>query len=269
MPNERPMPLTGEDRIPPHPTLGDPLDNFPSRRLVILVSAWSLLIGLSLLINLSLWNVDQQSGWIGPFIAGSMGLLAWAIGWRVLHYWNWEVILYERGFTVREGSVNVPFQYAEVKRIRLRAERISIFGGLIRYPRYHMSIHTFPGDMIRITTIYRRTQHLTDKLTQAVNDTLRPTIRQYIADGGEVAFGDDLYASRDGLRVAADALVNTTTDAILPWEAFGGYEVKNRQLFLLNESGERWYGIPLVEVDNLFLFLELLRTHQPKRMEAH
>lgn len=266
MPDDRPMPLTGEDAIPPHPQLGEAQDNFPSRRLVLLVRGWSVLIGISLLVNIGVWNVEAV--WLAPLLIGIFGTLATVLGWWVLGHWNKEVILYEHGFTYREGSKNIPFRYAEIAAIRIRAEQQSIFGGMVKRIVYDITMRSHAGDHIKMDNVYRRVATLGDKLMTAVYAQLRPSIATAIANGLAVSFGGGLQVDANGLIVSADVLENATDDAQLLWQNFGGYRVQNRQLQLQTKTDQTWFALPLIEVENLVLLLEILREHRPQETQA-
>lgn len=261
MPDDRPLPLTGEVRIAPHPTLGEPVDNFPSRRLPPLLSAGLALVGASLLFNIATYTVDTRA--YAPAIVAVYALLTLVAGWWVLGHWNREVILYERGLTYREGSKDIPFRYEEFSAVRLRAEQLAYFGGFYRRTRYRITLTTFAGDVLTLTNIYSRVQQLGDALVRRVTDLRRPQIRAALALGDPVAFTPYLALSGLGLTVRADVLDGQDADAHLPWDAYGGYNIAARQLRLYTVDGALWFGLPLYEVDNLLLLLELLREHQP------
>ncbi len=256
MPDDRPMPLTGEEEIEPHPILGMPITNYPSDRLRPLVQGWSLLIGLSIIINLALWNV--QGRWVGPITVGVVGVLAWGIGWRIIHLWNREVILFEHGFTYIEGSEAIPFQYIEVEAIRLRAETLSYFGGRFKRNVYTITLRTQAGDRLQLTNVYKNVADLGTKIQTAVFTRLQPHIDERLAAGEAVPFADMLRVSQAGLTVDS-AYVEGGGDAHLPWSGFGGYRAANRQLVLLDADGEAWFAVPLTDIDNLRLLLRLLK----------
>lgn len=261
MPDDRPLPLTGESRIEPHPTLGEPLDNFPSRRLPPILIAGGVLGGVSLLFNLATYTVDTSA--YAPTIVSVSALMTLVAGWWVLHNWNREVILYELGLTYREGSRDVPFRYEEFRAVRLRAEQLAYFGGAFRRTIYRITLTTFAGDIITLNNIYNRVQHLGDALNQRVTDLRRPQIQAELRAGNAVAFTPDLSLTQDGLVVRGEALENHDGDAHLPWKAYGGYNIATRQLRFYTDEGALWFSLPLVEVDNLLLLLEILREHQP------
>ncbi len=261
MPDDRPLPLTGEERIEPHPTLGEPLDNFPSRRLPPLLTAGLSLVGLSLLFNIATYTVDTSA--YAPVIVAVYALLTLVAGWWVLGHWNREVILYERGLTYREGSKDIPFRYEEFSAVRLRAEQLAYFGGFYRRTVYRITLTTFAGDTIVLNNIYNRVDQLSDELTRRVTDLRRPQIRASLDMGDPVTFTPDLSLTELGLTVKADALEGHDADAHLPWDAYGGYNIAARQLRLYTVDGALWFSLPLYEVDNLLLLLEHLREQQP------
>lgn len=265
MPDNRPMPLDGEERIEADPVLGRPVDNFPSRRLVVLVYGWSLLIGISLLINLAVWNI-WDNRWVDTIVVGFSGTLALVIGWWVLHQWNREVILYERGFSYREGSENVPFLYAEVRGVRLQAEQLAYFGGLLRRTVFRITVITHAGEHIHLNNnIYRRADEMGDQLLKTVCEVQRPLVLLHLENGDAIPFAEGFSVQAEGLRVAADILENADADVLLPWRDFGGHRVERRQLLLLTASGQVWFSVPLIDVENLPLLLDLLKQNRQDR----
>jgi hypothetical protein len=195
----------------------------------------------------------QVTEWWGPVITVIlMAIVVLALGWYVLHGWNREIILYERGFSYREGSNTVFFRYNEVASIRLRAERLAYFGGLLRRNIYRFTVTTTEEERFTITNLYLRAAELGTKLTEQINRVLQPLIAQKIANGEAVAFGDTLTLKVDGLHEAGRAL---------SWDDYGGYQVGGHRLALLDRTGAIWYMLPLPEVDNITLLVELLREH--------
>jgi hypothetical protein len=256
MPEKRPMPLTGEERIEPHPLLGEPVDNFPSRRLRPLLIGWSFLIGVSLLFNLATWNIDTSA--YGPWVALVFGIVALAVGWWVMHLWNREVILYERGLTYREGSTDVPFYYDELASIRLRAEQLMYFGGLLRRRAYQVTLTTHAGDVIRLDKTYRRVDQLAEALNQRITDLRRPQIQAALAAGEAIPFTPYLSLTTTGVVVDTENGDSVT----LAWDDYTGYAAKQGQLQLMTTAGRVWVRVPLNEIDNLWLLVEYLRAKQ-------
>ncbi|MEM6281841.1 MAG: DUF6585 family protein [Chloroflexota bacterium] len=266
MPENRPMPLTGDPEIPPDPLLGKPVDNFPGRRLRALLIGWPIFIATAMLFNYAF--IDINAFWVAPLVVMTVGFIGLIIGWWVLHQWNREVILYERGFSYREGSENVPFQYAEVAAIRLRAEQVAYFFGLFRRVIYRTHIRTYSGDRILLDNSYSRIEQMTDAISKQVYQRLRPTLRAELDNRQAVPFADDLHMTADGLHVTADSTEYTDADLSLPWAQSGGYRVASGQLNLLRADGAVWFALPLREVDNLVLLLELIQEKRQAAQES-
>ncbi len=266
MPEKRPIPLTGEATIEDHPQLGAYVDNFPSRRLRALLLGWSFLIGLGLILNVAFW--DNDAAWVGPVVIIGIATVALVVGWWIMHQWNREVIVYERGFTYREGSEDVPFAFAEVRTIRLRAEQLAYLGGLFRRVIYRITITTVGGDRIQLDNTYSSMDRLVDRLTEAVNAVLRPQVRYSVQQGNPVSFGEAITLTRDGIRIEGVPSEDAPDGTVLPWAAYSGYRIVAGQLALLTGSDVVWFAQPLAEIDNLTLLVELLQTHQPSTQEA-
>jgi hypothetical protein len=243
--------------IDPDPLLGAPLDHFPSDRLRPLIVAGAVIAPVALALGLT---TAQVVAWWGPVVTVViMALVALALGWYVLHVWNREIILYERGFSYREGSQTVFFRYDEVASVRQRAERLAYFGGLFRRSVYRFTVTTTEDERFVITNLYRRVDELGTRLIDQVNRTLAPQIAQRLTNGDMIPFGDTLSAGAAGLREGVGANVRD-----LAWADFGGFRVGGGRLALIDAAGAEWYALPLAEVDNLTLLLELLRQRRPQ-----
>lgn len=240
--------------LQPDPILGSPIGHYPSDRFRPLLIA--ALIGGIVAVVLN-FTLAAAEAWWGPaltiIIMAGVGL---ALGWYVLHGWNREIILYERGFTYREGSAVVPLLYIEIRSVRLKAERLRYFGGLVRRDTYHFTVTTERDERFTITNLYRRAPELGTLLTERVEAALRPRIEAALARGEQVAF-----APENGLLVSAEGL--HANGEMLGWTQFGGWRVGNRQLVLLNTAGEVWFALPLTQVENITLLLSLLKAYSP------
>lgn len=243
--------------IEPDPVFGQSLAHFPSDRLRPLIVAGGAGGVVALVLGLT---TAQTLEWWGPVVTVViMALVVLALGWYVLHGWNREIILYERGFSYREGSKTVFFHYDEIASIRLHAERLAYFGGLLRRDVYRFTVTTNQAERFTITNLYRRADELGTRLTEQINRILAPEIARQLADGSSVPFGDSLALSNDGLR---------ENGRDLAWADFGGYRIGERQLWLLDANGGVWLSLPLSEVDNIMLLLELLRERQTVAQNA-
>jgi hypothetical protein len=184
-----------------------------------------------------------------------MGLVTMVMGWRVLHFWNREVVVYERGFSYREGADTVYFMYAEIISIRQRAERLAYFGGLFRRTVFRFTLTTIRGEKMVLSNLYRRVEQLVERIEQRVYPLLEAYMADRLAKGEKVAFGDDLRLSSAGLHAAGGDL---------PWAALEGFKVGGGRLSLVTGAEKaEWLSVPLTEIDNIPLLLKLLKRGKP------
>jgi hypothetical protein len=237
-----------------HPEYGAAIGGHRIDRLRLILPS-ALLVGLlGLGLNFTLVESDPLRG---PFlttliVAGA----ALALGWRVLHYWNRQVILFERGFSFREGAQTVAFDYAEIASIRQQGEQLAYFGGLIRHRRFRFTLTTIRGEVIELTNLYQRVDQLVQDIEQRVYPRLGGQITAAFARGERVPFSDSLSLSRDGLHQHGKALA---------WEDLAGYAVQNGKLVLRASDSTDWLSLPLAEIDNLPLLIDLLRRKSGSR----
>ena len=234
----------------PDPILGQPLDNFVSDRLRLLIIAGVAVLGIGLFLNFTVGAI--QEGWGPPLTVLLTAGVVLAAGWGVLHWWNREIILYERGFTVGEGARVVPVLYDEVARVRLQAERVSYLG-LFQHDRFRCTLVTIHDETIVISGWYRRAGELGTRLNALVDAALRPQVEARLAAGETVAFGGDLALSAAGI---------VHDGHTLDWGEYGGYRVADRQLTVLDAAGNPWASAPLAGIDNLTLLVALLRERR-------
>lgn len=238
--------------IEPDPILGEAIANYPSNRLRPLIIAGIVGSPVGLIV---MWLSSQDiPGWERALLVLIMAVVSLPLIWYVLHLWNREIVLYARGFSYREGSRVIYFLYDEIASIRLRAEQLAYFGGLLRRKVYRYTVTTSQDEHFTITNLYLRADELGTRLTEQIDRVLGPKIARKLANGDAVAFGDTLTVRADGLR---------DRDRVLVWANFGSYRIGGHKLALLDASGTIWYSAPLAEVDNITLLLELLRERQP------
>jgi hypothetical protein len=182
------------------------------------------------------------------------------MGWRVLHYWNREVILYNQGFSYREGGEEVYFLYAEIASIRQRAEQLAYFGGLFRRISYRFTLTTIRGEVMTLTNLYRNIERLGAHIEQKVNEELEPFLAGKIEKGEHVPFSDTLRLSSTGLHEGSREL---------PWEQFAGYKIGGGRLTLFAQPGStEWLSLPLPQIDNIPVLLHFLREHNQSAAPA-
>jgi hypothetical protein len=238
--------------LPPDPALGAVISHHPSNRLLPLIIAGSIGAPIMVILNFTLARSDAWYG--APLTVIIVAALGLALGWYILHIWNREIVLYERGFTYREGSRTIPFLYAEVRSLRLKAERRAYLGGLMRRNVYRFTVTTIRGEQFHLTNLYSDAAELGRHLEAQINPLLRASIQARLERGEAVSFGDTLRLSLDGLSEGGRAL---------SWEAYGGFRVQAGQLLLLDRAGAVWHAVRLSEIDNLTLLIEQLRARRP------
>lgn len=234
------------------PVLGKYIANYPSDRLRLLIPAALVILGIGVVLN---YTIAEVQPW-GPAVTVLLtAFISLATGWRTLHFWNREVILYESGFTYREGGRTVYFLYEEIATIRQQGERLAYFGGLIRRAVYRFTLTTIRGETLTLTNLYRHVDRLIAQIERQVNPRLETRLAARLAAGEAVPFGEDLRLSSVGLLHSRGEL---------PWNAFGGTRVANGHLIILRDPGaEEWVSLPLSTIDNIPILLKHLRTHKP------
>src|SRR5512145_491549 len=229
------------------PVLGPVVATYPADRARLLLPAGVVVGAVAVVLNYTLATIPD---W-GPLLTvGLMSLVSLVAGWWVLHWWNREVILYDNGFSYREGGREVLFHYAEIKSVRERAEVFAYFGGLFRRTVYRLTLITVQDQQIILGNLYRRAPQLGEQLTRHVYREIEPAIRDRLARGEWVAFTETLRLSREGLHESG---------RVLPWPDYSSYQLQGGGLRVLTRSGETWVSLPLDAVDNIHLLVALLR----------
>jgi hypothetical protein len=230
------------------PVLGAAIANYPSNRARLLIIAGAVLAVVWFVVTVALLPVDD-AGLAATITATVIGIATLAAGWYVSHLWNREVVLYQQGFSYREGSYVAYILYFDVVSIRQRAERLSFFGGLARYTLFRTVIKTRQNETLMLTNLYKHMDELGKRLDAHVHQTLRPRIEQALGRGERVSFTATLTMTQDGLHDGERDLL---------WMNYGGYRIANRRLLLKTRSGETWFSAPLGEIDNITVLLDLL-----------
>jgi hypothetical protein len=237
------------------PVLGAVIANYPSDRFRLLFIAGLIGSVPSLIISLTIAQVEE---WWGPVLTVLLtASLALPLAWYVLHLWNREVIVFARGFSYREGGRIVYFLFSEIRSLRQRAEQVRYLG-LFRRKIYQVTMTTTKDEVIRLTNLYRRIGELSARLDQGIHTALTPLITRRLLDGERVDFSDTLQMSAEGLHESGRDL---------PWGAFSGYKVERGKLLLLDQSAQIWFSLPLTQVDNLTLLVDFLRQRMGVKSE--
>jgi hypothetical protein len=227
------------------PVLGRVLALHPSNRARLLLPALVIVGAVSLALNFAFVDSAPVVVMLGT------AAIVLVVGWRVLHLWNREVVLYERGFTYREGARTVAFAYGEVATLRQRAERLGYFGGLLKRTVYAYHLTTTAGEHLKLDNLYSSIDRLGARLEERVNAALRPQLEARWLKGESVPFAAELHVTRDGLQ---------NRERTLAWAQCAGYRIEGGALLLLARDAESaWLRLPLDQVDNIALLIETVK----------
>ena len=240
------------------PVFGKVLANYPSDRIRLMAPAVVLSGVASVILNVTLAEVDAW--WVPALTVILMAAVVLILGWRVLHFWNREVVLYEEGFSYREGAKPVFFLYHEVLSIRQKGQRLAYFGGLLRRNTFQFTLTTLRGEVMKLDNNYVRIEELGAQIEKKIYAVLEPYLKEEIAKGEKIPFSNTLRLSSDGLEEKGRELA---------WEEFDGYKINNGQISIFAQPDTSvWLSIPLPEVDNLPILIRWLkqREHTPPTM---
>src|SRR5215207_5459331 len=121
-PIEVPSPV--KSVIEPDPVLGAYIAHHPSNRLLLLIVGGIAYAIPVLLLQILFAQADKSTAAV--VLISAYSIIALVIGWFILHHWNREVILYEHGFTYREGSSLRAFPYVTIVSFQQRAVRFEL-----------------------------------------------------------------------------------------------------------------------------------------------
>jgi len=231
------------------PILGAYVSHHPSNRFWLLVQAGFIYSVPVILLNLVFVNVTTLGALA---LISTFAVWALVVGWGVMHRWNREVIVYERGFTYQQGSRVIYIHFAEITRFRQHAERI-VYLGRFRRERYRYDMTTRKGETLRLTNLYQRAARLGVLLEKGIVHSRLPIIQAQLAAGETVPFGADLVASQAGLSAGTRHL---------PWGQVRGQRVENGQIIFTSAESDAALSLPLDAVDNPLLLLALVRSYR-------
>lgn len=234
------------------PVFGKVIGNYPSDRTRLIAPAVIISGVVSVILNFTLAEVEA---WWGPVLTVIiMAAVVLGLGWRVLHYWNREVVLYDEGFSYREGSRPIFFLYHEVMSIRQQGQRLAYFGGLIRRNTYQFTVTTLRGEIMMLNNIYTRIDELGARIEKKVNTVLEPYLKEELEKGEKIPFSNTLRLSKDGMEEKGRELL---------WEEFDGYKIGSGQLSIYAQPDTSlWLSIPLPDVDNLPILIRWFKQHE-------
>ena len=228
--------------------LGRYISHHPVNRLRLVSQAGLVYFIATTVLQLLFVELDDQTASILLIFFSSA--IALGLGWYVMHLWNREVVIYEKGFNFREGSSIADFQYDEVASFRQKAERLRYFGGLFRRNVYTFTVRTYRDEVIKLTNLYTDIEKLGNNLEVGINSVLENRVRQSLIHGESISFGEGFEISEVGITANSQNLL---------WEDLASFGTKQGQLTLSSKTEESWYQIPLEDIDNLSLLAKVLR----------
>ncbi len=234
------------------PVFGNVIGNYPSNRARLVAPAVILSGVASVILNATLAAVED---WWGPALTVIiMAAVVLVLGWRVLHFWNHEVVLYDEGLSYREGARPVFFLYHEILSVRQQGQRLAYFGGLIRRNTYRFTLTTLRGEVMILDNLYVRVEELGANAEKKIYAVLEPYLKELMAKGEKIPFSNSLRLSSEGLHEKGRDL---------PWAEFDGYKISSGQMSLFAQPDKTvWLTIPLPEVDNIPLLIRWLKQHE-------
>lgn len=238
--------------------LGRYISHHPVNRLRLVFQAGLVYFIATTLLQLLFVELDDQTASI--LLIFFFSAIALGLGWYVMHLWNREVVVYEKGFNFREGSSIADFQYDEVLSFRQKAERLRYFGGLFRRNVYTFTVRTHRDEVIILTNRYTDIEKLGNNLEVGINSVLHDRVHQSLASGESVSFGESFEIS--DTRISAN-------EQDLPWDEFDSFGTTQGRLTLSSKTDEAWYQIPLEDIDNLSLLVKVLREKSSKADDAN
>jgi hypothetical protein len=230
------------------PLLGKYIRHYTTNRMRLLVQAgviYAIAVVVIQVVTASLEN--NVASIVVPILYTLVGL---PLGWYLVHLWNREVILYERGFTYRQGSTIVLFLYLQIVSLRVKAERVVLFG-IIPREVYECQLLSDQDDKMTLNNLYGNIGDLLQRIERAITQARRPVVQAQLERGERVPFGA-------GLWLTSDHLEDETTGEILAWTAYRGYRVEKGTLVITAQHGD-WRTFILSQLENATLLVSVLK----------
>lgn len=244
------------------PVLGKYLSHHPSRRLMLLLRGALFYAIPAWILQLLTANLDDQTAAL--FLPVSFAAIAGAVGWYLLHLWNREVVLYEKGFSYRRGSVTAYFRYETIVTMRQSIETHSILG---LFPRtvYNYTLISDIDEVLLINNLYSNTEKLTRSLDALIASARLPLIRQMISAGQAVSFIDK-SETNESFKLSREGLLFGERE--LFWHELKSYKLQSGRLILQSRDNPEWAVLPLRDINNPPLLLALLKERVKNREDS-
>ncbi|XWX03376.1 DUF6585 family protein [Aggregatilineales bacterium SYSU G02658] len=240
------MTLAAERAIDDDPVLGRYVMHFTSHRLRLLLQAGAIYAVSAVIITLATFNLEGTL--VDVVVPLLYALVAMPLMWAVAHLWNREVIVFEHGFTYRQGSVVAAFPFLLIARVDVQIETLRLFG-LLPYERVLGQLQSEQGDQIRIDWVFKDGRKLLDLLERGVLRDRLPLLQAQLAQGQEVSFGA-LTLTPDGLR--------DQDGRALPWAEFIRARVERDSVVIISGS-DVWGRYPERDLHSEALLVLLLK----------
>lgn len=232
-----------------HPTFGKYLSHHPSNRIRLVIQSLILYAIPVLILQALFWNVeDGVAQRFLPLLFAAVGLGAF---WYAAHFWNREVVLYEEGFSYRQGSQMGQFRYAEIARLQ---PAVSQFALLSRFQgeNFNYQLVTIDDEILRISNLYSDIGKLITRLESYIARDRLVVLQQALNSGQIVDVGGGLQVSSRGLEYAGRELF---------WHEIGTRNIKGGILILRQKDNTEWANVPISDLNNPVLLLALLKQN--------
>ncbi|MEO1643902.1 MAG: DUF6585 family protein [Chloroflexota bacterium] len=236
----------------PDPVLGKYVSHHPSNRLLLLIRAGIFYAIAVVVLQLIFFTVPDEAAAI--FLPIAFAGIAGIALWYTLHHWNREVVLYERGFTFRQGSDTAYILYANVVKLMQNIEVIG--GGSFKRRFFDYKLITDVDEVLPITNVYSNPDKLTRLLERAITRDRLQIMQEQLSRGEEVALAENFKLTPDGILLP---------DKELFWRELADARVKQGHIIIASTSDEAWHSAPTDSFDNPMLALAALKS-MSKRM---
>jgi hypothetical protein len=229
------------------PIFGKVIKNYPSDRVRLALIGGGIYGFVAVVVNFAFLPVDAQTASLAVIIV--LAVTALLVGWWVLHLWNREIVLYQRGFSYTEGSRTIFIHFDEITTIRQRAERRVYFSGLVRRTFREVIIKTVHNETIHLNSFYRRLDDFITRLEHITAPLLQARVEHQLAENREIPFSQDLTLKPDGIQAG---------ERFLAWADYNGFQIKEGKLII--EGQDTQLSAPLSTLNNLKVLLDLLNA---------
>lgn len=228
------------------PVLGAYVSHHPSNRVLLMIRA-GIFYGVAVIVlQLVFFPVPDETAAI--YLPIAFAAVAGVALWYMLHHWNREVVLYQRGFTYRQGSTTAYILYANVIKV---LQNIEVFGtGSFKRRFYDYKLVTDMDETLPITNVYSNPDKLTRLLEKFITRDRLQILEGRLAKGEHVNLAPDFTLTPQGILRA---------DGELFWHEYRGARVKNGQITIASSRDETWATLPADSFDNPLLTLAALK----------